>query len=54
MSRYMPHCIEYTVVLVPGKRYALLQLPDLLTAAEAARLVRFVESLAVPEEVEAK
>jgi hypothetical protein len=49
---YIPHrspLIEYPFPLRPGVR-AICTLPEDLTEAEAKRLVRFVESLAVPDQ----
>jgi hypothetical protein len=49
---YVPHrspLIEYPFPLRPGVR-AILTLPEDLTDAEAKRLARFVETLAVPDQ----
>jgi hypothetical protein len=53
---YVPHhsaLIEYQLALRPGVR-ALLTLPEILTEKEAQRVVRFVEGLAVADEVPAE
>jgi hypothetical protein len=50
---FIPHhtaLIEYPFPLRPGVR-AVLTLPEDLTETEAKRLVRFVESLAVPDQL---
>jgi hypothetical protein len=53
VSGYIPHhsaLIEYPFPLRPGVR-ALLALPEDLTEAEAKRLAKFVETLAVPDQL---
>ena len=44
-----PDYIRYTIVLTEGE-HAWIEMPEALTAKQARRIVRFVESLVVPDD----